>query len=209
LCLLRKQKILVLIGNFNTRTGRSSNSPIIGRFGEEESNDNGARLIDLCKQSNLKIANGFFQHKEIYKFTWTKKTRNLKSMIDYVIVRQDSQVKTTNVRVHRGPCCGTDHYLVKATFYIPPRQLMVRTKDEKTNHYKCNTIKYNLYSLNDESTKHFTNNVYHKSWARMRRKLQKLSMNTYVIAFSRRLERRWANKEKEKKVVENIYGQKK
>jgi hypothetical protein len=36
---------LVLIGDFNARTGRSSNSPIIGRFGGEESNDNGARLM--------------------------------------------------------------------------------------------------------------------------------------------------------------------
>jgi len=40
---------LVLIGDFNARTGRSSNSNIIGRFGEEESNDNGARLIYVNK----------------------------------------------------------------------------------------------------------------------------------------------------------------
>jgi hypothetical protein len=86
----------------------------------------------------------FFQHKGIYKFTWTQNTRNLKSIIDYVIVKQVFRVKTTNVRVHRGPCCGTDHYLVKATFYIPPRQLMGKTKDEKKNYQKCDTIKYNL-----------------------------------------------------------------
>ena len=36
-------------------------------------NDSGARLIDLYEQNNLKIANGFFQHKEIYKFKWTQK----------------------------------------------------------------------------------------------------------------------------------------
>jgi hypothetical protein len=60
-------------------------------------------------------------------------------------------VKTTNVRVHRGPCCGTDHYLVKATFYITPRQLMEKMKHEK-NYQKCDTIKYNLYSLTDKST---------------------------------------------------------
>ena len=64
---------LVIIGDFNARTGCSSNSHIIGRFGEEECNDNGARLIDLCEQNSLKITNGFFQHKEIYKFTWTRK----------------------------------------------------------------------------------------------------------------------------------------
>jgi hypothetical protein len=30
---------------------------------------------------------------------------------------------------------------------------MERTKPEKKNRQKCNMIKYNLYSLNDESTK--------------------------------------------------------
>ena len=144
---------LVLIGDFNARTGRSSNSNIIGRFGEEKSNENGARLIGLCEQNNLKITNGFLKHKEIYKFTWTQNTRNLKSIIDYVIVRQDSQVKTINIRVYRGPCCGTDYSLVKATFYVPPRLLMERLKNEKKNHQKCNMTKYSLYSLNDESTK--------------------------------------------------------
>jgi hypothetical protein len=89
----------------------------------------------------------------MYKFTWTQITRNLKSIIDYVIVRKDSLVKTTNFRVRRASCCGTDHYLIKPTFCVPPRKLLVRTKDENKNHQKCNTIKYNFYSLNDESTK--------------------------------------------------------
>jgi hypothetical protein len=48
------------MGDFNARTGRSINSYIIGHFGEKESNDNGAILIDLCQQNNLKITNGFF-----------------------------------------------------------------------------------------------------------------------------------------------------
>ncbi len=38
---------LVIIADFKARTGHSSNSHIIGRFGEEECNDNEARLIDL------------------------------------------------------------------------------------------------------------------------------------------------------------------
>jgi hypothetical protein len=71
---LGKNRELVLMGDFNARTGRSSNSYTIGRFGEEESNGNGTRLIGLCEQNNLKITNGFFQHKKIYKFTWTQKT---------------------------------------------------------------------------------------------------------------------------------------
>ena len=51
------------------------------------------------------------------------KTPNLKSIIDYVKVIQDSQVKTINVIGHKGPCCGTDHYLVKATFYVKSERI--------------------------------------------------------------------------------------
>ena len=51
------------------------------------------------------------------------KTPNLKSIIDYVKVIQDSQVKTTNVIGHKGPCCGTDHYLVNATFYVQSERI--------------------------------------------------------------------------------------
>jgi hypothetical protein len=90
-----------------------------------------ARLIDLCGKNNLKDTNWFLERKEICKLTWTQKTRNMKSIIYYVTVRQDSQVKTKNVRVYRGPCWGTDCYLVKAAFCVPPRLLMERLKDER------------------------------------------------------------------------------
>jgi hypothetical protein len=71
-----------------------------------------------------------------YKFTWIQKTRNLESIVDYVTVRQYSLIKTKIVTVYRWPCCGTDRYLVKATFYVPSRFLMERLKGEQQNHKK-------------------------------------------------------------------------
>jgi hypothetical protein len=44
-----------VIGDCNGRTGRRNNGNIIGSFGEEENDDSGARLIDLCEQNNLKV----------------------------------------------------------------------------------------------------------------------------------------------------------
>jgi hypothetical protein len=82
---------------------------------------------------------------------------------------------------------------------------MVRTKDEKNNHQKCNTIKYNLCSLNDESTKIRYQQRYHKSWARMYRNLQKLSMNTCDCIHSAAREA-LGEQGKGKRVVENMYG---
>ena len=74
---------LVVIGDFIARIGSSNNSQIIGRFGEEDCNANGARLIDLCEKDSLKITTGFFQHKEIYNFTWTQTNRKFE--INYLL----------------------------------------------------------------------------------------------------------------------------
>jgi len=47
----------------------------LGNFGEDMVNDNGERLIELCTQTSLKIWNGFFKHKNIYKYTWEQHTK--------------------------------------------------------------------------------------------------------------------------------------
>lgn len=60
----------------------------------------------------IKITNGFYEHKNIHKYTWIQTTRNLKSIIDYgisVIVRQIIQIQFSDVLVMRGATCGSDH----------------------------------------------------------------------------------------------------
>ncbi|XP_030764048.1 craniofacial development protein 2-like [Sitophilus oryzae] len=104
---------IVLIGDLNARVGRRLNHHIVGRHGEETENENGRRLINLCEQRELKIMNGYFAHRDIHKFTWRQETRHLKSIIDYLIVKQKTNLKINDVRACRGPECGSDHYLVK------------------------------------------------------------------------------------------------
>lgn len=58
----------------------------LGRF-EEEINDNG-EIIELCELNALKNANEFFQQKTIHKYTWIQEKRNLRSVIDYVLLRK-------------------------------------------------------------------------------------------------------------------------
>lgn len=50
----------------------------------------------------------YFQHKEIHKFTWVQYTRQMKSIIDYVLVRQKTKMQVAEVRAHRGPNCSSD-----------------------------------------------------------------------------------------------------
>lgn len=111
------RKDVFLLGDFNSRVGRLEQDEVVGRYGEEVVNGNGERLIELCAQYNLTIWNGFFKHKEIHKFTWSRGTS--KTIIDYVIGKHNNKVKVEDVRVYRGAECNTDHYLLKSKVYLP------------------------------------------------------------------------------------------
>ena len=61
------QEILIL-GDMNARVGNKNDSHcgVIGKEGESVETPNGDMLLDLCIRNNLKIANTFFKHKDIY-----------------------------------------------------------------------------------------------------------------------------------------------
>jgi hypothetical protein len=80
----------------------------------------------------------------------------LKTIIDYIITKQDSKLKIQDVRAYRGPNCGTDHKLLVAKILFP----YTYTTKDKHEEKKENTAtmvdkkrKYNTESLQNESTK--------------------------------------------------------
>ena len=105
------------MGDMNGRTGRKTGDPVVGNFGEDMVNDNGERL-DLCTQTSLKIWNWFFNHKNIHKYTREQHTKNLKSIIDYIVTKQDLKLKIQDVRAYRGPNCRT-YKLLAAKILFP------------------------------------------------------------------------------------------
>ena len=88
----------------------------MGPFGEEIINDNCDKLIDICEQNSLKILNGHFKHKRIHQYTWHQDTKELRSIIDYIIARQSSGLKFRDTRLFRGKTVGSGDYLLNANF---------------------------------------------------------------------------------------------
>lgn len=165
------------IGNtreINGRVGRKTNNNVVGPHGELSQNDNGDTLIEICESQLLKITNGFYKHKDIHTYTWTQPTRNLKSVIDYVIVRQQTTLQVNDVRAYRGITCGSDHYMVKAKIIFPFR-LQPRKQNNECydNNETLEPKRYNLESLLTESTKH----LYQK---RLDEKLMNITPNNSV-----------------------------
>ena len=75
----------------------------------------------------------FFNHKNIYKYTYEQQTKNLKTIIDYIITKQDLKLKIQNVRAYRGPNCGTDHKLLVTKILFPYMNTTTDKHEEKNN----------------------------------------------------------------------------
>jgi len=146
---------ILIAGDFNSRTGEKINNLVVGPFEEEVINDNGDRLIDICEKNSLKTLNGYFKHKRIHQYTWHQDTQELRSIIDYIIARQNSGLKFQDVRVFRGMTVGSDHYLVNAKIlFLYGKSNAIESRENITD---CavellQSPVYNIGSLRDEST---------------------------------------------------------
>ena len=151
-----RRKEILIMGDLNARTGIQQHSKIVGQFGESIKNDNGDRLIDICEQFELRINNGFFEHKKIHKYTWTQKKKGWQSIIDYIISKQNGTTKLIDVKVLRGAECGTDHYLVRGKIYFQWTNKNIvehNRKDSSNNLQILQDSKFKISLFCDESIK--------------------------------------------------------
>lgn len=151
-----KTREIFLLGDLNSRTGKSDNDVTIGKYGEETLNNNGERLIDMCKQNNLRILIGFYQHRNIHKYTSTQDTKKLRSIIDYVITKQKTKIQIQDVRVYRGAICGSDHHLLKAKIFLPYKREKIEYKEIENVTKEIEERRYNLTALEDPACKCYT-----------------------------------------------------
>ena len=106
---------------------------VIGKEGENSITPNGEMLLDFCIRNNLKIANTFFMHKNIHKWTRVSEDRNEKSIIDYIIISNNLFYNTNDVRVKRGAEIYSDHFLVSGKFNL---EIQFTCKAKEAKHFK-------------------------------------------------------------------------
>ena len=76
-----KRDVIILAGNFNTKTGSGWNDfkDNMGKYGKGLINISGRRLLEMRKNKNLYITNTTFNHKKSHITTWTAPHRNFKT----------------------------------------------------------------------------------------------------------------------------------
>ena len=132
---------------------------VVGPFGEEVINDDGDKLVDVCEQYSLKILNGYFKHKRIHQYMWHQDTLELKSIIDYIIAKQNSGLKFQDIRVFTGMTVGSDHYIVNAKILFSYGKNNTTELRENITDCASELLQspfYNKDSLRDESASFYT-----------------------------------------------------
>jgi hypothetical protein len=104
-------------------------------------NDDGRCLTDFSQSRNLIISSTFFPHRNIHKHTWVSPDGEIANQIDHTLIEKRGTSSIMDVRSIRGITCGSDHYLIRATFRCKLMTYKRVTKDALK--------KINVETLND------------------------------------------------------------
>ena len=69
--LIPKKDVLFITGNWNAKLGSQETRGVTGKFGLGMQNEAGQRLIEICQEKALVMANTLFQQRKRRLYTWT------------------------------------------------------------------------------------------------------------------------------------------
>ena len=129
-----KHDMLLVMGDFNARVGNDADAwqGTIDRFGPEELNENGVKLLDFCAFNNLEVTNTLFQHRPCHQQTWfhPADSAGLGHMMDYVLVKHCFRSSVLDTRVYRKTYLQSDHRLVVSRVRLKLKAKRRRSQQE-------------------------------------------------------------------------------
>jgi hypothetical protein len=84
-----KRDVLFIIGDWNAKVGSQETPGVTSKFGLGMRNEAGQRLIELCQENALVIANTRFQQHKRKLYTWTWPDGQHWNQIDYILCNQE------------------------------------------------------------------------------------------------------------------------
>ena len=100
------------------QVGSQETPGITGKFGLGVQNESGQRLIELCQENALVIANTLFQQHKRRLYTWTSPNGQYWDQIDYILCSQRWRSSIQSAKTRPGADCGSDHELLIAKFRL-------------------------------------------------------------------------------------------
>ncbi|XP_050706878.1 uncharacterized protein LOC126992348 isoform X2 [Eriocheir sinensis] len=105
---------------------------VVGKWGIPGKNENGDCLVDVCAERGMFLANTFFQHKNIHRYTWRRGEENeQKGLIDYVAVDERLRKEICDAKVVIGMFDGSDHLAVLAKLKLKEKWVFEKKGEVK------------------------------------------------------------------------------
>ena len=113
---LPKHHMKILLGDFNAKVGRENIFKLAtgNESLHQDSNDNGARIINFATSKNLVVDSEMFPHRNIHKYTWTSPDGKTHNHIDHILIDRRWHLSKLHVWSFRWADCDNDHYVVVA-----------------------------------------------------------------------------------------------
>ena len=104
--------VLFIIRDWNAKVGSQETHGVTVKFGLEVQNVAGQRLIEICQENALVIANTFFQQHKRRLYTLTSPDGQHRNQIDYILCSQRWRSSIQSGKTRLGADCGSDQELL-------------------------------------------------------------------------------------------------
>ena len=142
-----KRDVLFVIGNWNAQVGSQETPGVTGKFGLGVQNEAGQRLIELCQENTLVIANTLFQQHKRTLYIWTSPVNQHQNQIYYILYSQRWRSSIQSAKTRQGVDCCSDYEHLIAKF-IPKLKKVGKT---------TRPFRYDLYQIHYDYTVEVTN----------------------------------------------------
>ena len=112
---------------------------VTGKFGLGVWNGAGQRLIEICQENALVIANTLFQKHKRRLYIWSSPDDQHWNQIDYILCSQRWRSSIQSAKTRPGADCGSDHELLIAEFKLNLKKVGKTTRPFR---YDLNQIPY-------------------------------------------------------------------
>ena len=144
---VKRHNIHLILGDFNAKVGKDSHAThpvIVGKHCFHDStNDNGERLINVCQEFNLRLAQPRFPQPHKRLWTWMHPAGS-KHQLDHILINGKWVNSLRNCRAYNSIELDSDHRIVSISLVTS-----LRTSKGKT----CKRPKFNWWKLQDQATR--------------------------------------------------------
>ena len=127
------------MGDWNAKVGSQGIPGVTGKFGLGVQNEAGQRLLEVCQENALVIANTLFQQHKRRLYIWTSPDGQHQNQIDYIICSQRWRSSIQSAKTRLGADCGSDNELLIAKFRLKLKKVGKTTRPFR---YDLNQIPY-------------------------------------------------------------------